>query len=89
MRLTVTLAAALLAASTALHAQAPADTGKGRRHFDCSQAKDPKACEERLGKMAPDEPRTTRDQDPHQSSVPFAASAVVGRGPCPRLVILS
>ena len=50
MRLTVTLAATLLAASTALHAQAPAESGKGRR-FDCSQAKDPKACEERVAKM--------------------------------------
>jgi hypothetical protein len=45
------LGAALLAASTALHAQAPSSaTGKGRR-FDCSQAKDPKACEERVAKM--------------------------------------
>jgi hypothetical protein len=46
--------AVLLAATTALYAQttpAPADTGKGApksRRFDCSQAKDPKACEERL-----------------------------------------
>jgi len=48
--------AALLAASTALFAQqspAPAqDSGKGARmhRFDCSQAKDPKACEERREK---------------------------------------
>jgi Spy/CpxP family protein refolding chaperone len=47
------IGAALLAATTALYAQAPsapADAGKGApkgRHFDCSQAKDPKACEER------------------------------------------
>jgi len=45
--------ACLLAATTALYAQTPstpADAGKGAskgRHFDCSQAKDPKACEER------------------------------------------
>ncbi len=48
------LAAALLAGSAAVHAQAPqADEGKapaGRR-FDCSQAKDPKGCEERMAKM--------------------------------------
>jgi hypothetical protein len=50
MRLTLMLGAALLAATTALHAQAPADSGKGRHRFDCSQAKDPKACEERLAK---------------------------------------
>ena len=45
--------AALLAASTALFAQgAPAsDAGKAPRRFDCSQAKDPKACEERREKM--------------------------------------
>ena len=47
------IGAALLAATTALYAQTPgsADAGKGApkgRHFDCSQAKDPKACEERL-----------------------------------------
>jgi hypothetical protein len=50
MKLTAMLAAALLTASTALYAQAPADAGKGRRHFDCSQAKDPKACQERVAK---------------------------------------
>ena len=50
-------AAALFAASTALFAQqsapAPAqDAGKGApaRRFDCSKAKDPKACEERREK---------------------------------------
>lgn len=50
--------AVLLAASTALFAQTapsgPADGGKAPqkgRHFDCSQAKDPKACEEGRKKM--------------------------------------
>ena len=42
------LGAALLAASTALYAQAP--QGEQRR-FDCSKAKDPKLCEERMAKM--------------------------------------
>ena len=42
------LGAALLAASTALYAQAP--QGEHRR-FDCSKAKDPKLCEERMAKM--------------------------------------
>jgi len=45
--------AALLAASTALFAQqgAPApDAGKAPRRFDCSQAKDPKACQDRRDK---------------------------------------
>ena len=43
--------AALLACTTAAFAQSapPADTAKSRR-FDCSKAKDPKACEERLAK---------------------------------------
>jgi Spy/CpxP family protein refolding chaperone len=52
------VAAVLLAASTSLFAQTapakPADAGKGPhqgRHFDCSQTKDPKACEERREKM--------------------------------------
>jgi Spy/CpxP family protein refolding chaperone len=52
------IAAVLFAASTALFAQAApsgaADGGKAPqkgRHFDCSQAKDPKACEERREKM--------------------------------------
>jgi len=49
--LTPLIGAALLAATTALYAQTtPADAGKGAskgRHYDCSQAKDPKACEER------------------------------------------
>jgi len=47
-------AALLLAASTSLFAQAPqGDAAKGphKARFDCSQAKDPKACEERRAKM--------------------------------------
>jgi Spy/CpxP family protein refolding chaperone len=48
------LAASLLAFSGALLAQstAPADAGKQPRtaRYDCSQAKDPKACEERRQK---------------------------------------
>jgi hypothetical protein len=54
------LAAALLAASPMLHAQAPkAQDGKApaARRFDCSRAKDPKGCEERMAKM-----REARDQ---------------------------
>jgi hypothetical protein len=53
MRIASIIGACLLTATTALHAQttpAPADSGKGAaqgRRFDCSQAKDPKACEER------------------------------------------
>ena len=54
--LTPFLSMVLLAASTSLYAQAPqggGDAAKGPRkaHFDCSQAKDPKACEERRAKM--------------------------------------
>jgi hypothetical protein len=50
MKLPVLIGAALVAASTFVHAQAPqGETPKARR-FDCSQAKDPKACEERLAK---------------------------------------
>ena len=49
MKLPVSLlGAVLIAASTTLYAQGP--KGDGAR-FDCSQAKDPKACEERLTKM--------------------------------------
>ena len=63
--LTPLVAAALLAASTALYAQAPApapkaDTGArpaGRPAYDCSKAKDPKACEERRTKL-----RAARDK---------------------------
>jgi hypothetical protein len=49
--ITPLLGAVLLAASTTLYAQAPkadAPAQKRERRFDCSQAKDPKACEERL-----------------------------------------
>lgn len=50
MKLSMLVAATLLAASPLLFAQAPqGDASKGRR-FDCSQAKDPKACEERVAK---------------------------------------
>jgi len=53
--LTPLLGAVLLTATTALYAQTapPADTGKGPqgRRFDCSQAKDPKACEARRSEM--------------------------------------
>ena len=48
------LAGLLLAASTSLLAQAPqGDAGKAPRkaRFDCSQAKDPKACEENRAKL--------------------------------------
>ncbi len=54
MKFSMFVGAALLAAGSGLYAQAPQDDmqGKGeRRHFDCSQAKDPKACEERMAKM--------------------------------------
>ena len=58
MKLTISLlAGALLAASSTLYAQAPADAGKGApgksegRRFDCSKTKDPKGCEERMAKM--------------------------------------
>ena len=54
MKLPVMIGAALLAASSLVHAQAPqGDAAKPdprQRRFDCSQAKDPKACEERLAK---------------------------------------
>ena len=53
MKLPSILAACLLAASTVSFAQpsgeAPKPAAKAR--FDCSQAKDPKACEERRAKM--------------------------------------
>jgi hypothetical protein len=44
---------ALLAPATALFAQSPSDTPNGprsERRVDCSKAKDPKACEERMAK---------------------------------------
>ena len=54
MNLSTTFAAALLlASSTALYAQAPKGNERpgGGPRFDCSQAKDSKACEERREKM--------------------------------------
>jgi hypothetical protein len=54
MKLPSLIAACLLAASTVSFAQAPSgDAAKGPRkeRVDCSQAKDPKACEERRTKM--------------------------------------
>jgi Spy/CpxP family protein refolding chaperone len=54
MKLPTLIAACLLAASTATFAQAPqGDAAKAPRkaRYDCSQAKDPKACEERRAKM--------------------------------------
>lgn len=50
LRITVTVLA--LTAAGALHAQTPPpDAAKGKRTYDCSQAADPKACEERRQKM--------------------------------------
>ena len=54
MKLPAIIAAGLLAASTATFAQAPqGDAAKGphKARFDCSQSKDPKACEERSTKI--------------------------------------
>jgi hypothetical protein len=54
MKLPSLIAACLLAASTLSFAQAPSgDAAKAPRkeRFDCSQAKDPKACEERRTQM--------------------------------------
>jgi Spy/CpxP family protein refolding chaperone len=47
------LTAATMAFSTCVLAQAPSDTPKPKaeRRFDCSKAKDPKACEERVAKV--------------------------------------
>ena len=53
MRLALMIGAAALAASTALHAQAP-------KRFDCSQAKDPKACEERMAKARAERERVRK-----------------------------
>lgn len=50
MRLPMLIGAALVAASTFAHAQAPQGEAPKARRFDCSQAKDPKACEERRAK---------------------------------------
>ena len=43
--------AALLAASPALFAQADAGKAPRKARFDCSQAKDPKACQENAAKL--------------------------------------
>ena len=52
MKLPVFLAACLLASSTAVFAQAPqGDKAPRKARHDCSQAKDPKACEERRAKI--------------------------------------
>ena len=50
MRLSLLIGAALVAASAFAHAQAPQGDAPKARRFDCSQAKDPKACEERRTK---------------------------------------
>ena len=50
MRPSLLIGAVLVAASTFAHAQAPQGDAPKARRFDCSQAKDPKACEERLAK---------------------------------------
>jgi hypothetical protein len=64
MKLQTIIAACLFAASTAAFAQAPqgGDAAKAppkKARFDCSQAKDPKACEERVarGKAATEKAR--------------------------------
>ena len=53
MRLALMIGAALVAASTAAHAQAP-------NRFDCSKAKDPKACEERTAKARAERERVRK-----------------------------
>lgn len=50
MKLSLLIGTALLAASTLAGAQAPRSDVPKHRRFDCSQAKDPKACEERRAK---------------------------------------
>ena len=54
MKLQTIIAACLFAASTAAFAQAPQGGApprpRAKARFDCSQAKDPKACEERVAK---------------------------------------
>jgi hypothetical protein len=50
MKFPVIIGAALIAASSFVHAQAPQGEAPKPRRFDCSQAKDPKACEERRAK---------------------------------------
>ena len=51
MKLSLLVGTALLAASTLAGAQAPKSDAPKPRRFDCSQAKDPKACEERRAKV--------------------------------------
>jgi hypothetical protein len=59
VKLSVSLLAAALLASAPLHAQEGKDADKkgpeakppAARRFDCSRAKDPKGCEERVAKM--------------------------------------
>jgi Spy/CpxP family protein refolding chaperone len=55
MKLSLVLGAALLALGTSAYAQSTspqtAPPSKAERRFDCSKAKDPKACEERREKM--------------------------------------
>jgi len=50
MRLSLLIGAALVAASTLVHAQAPQSDAPKVRRIDCSKAKDPKACEEQRAK---------------------------------------
>ena len=50
MKLSLLVGTALLAASTLVSAQAPKSDAPKHRRFDCSQAKDPKACEARVAK---------------------------------------
>ena len=50
MKLSLLVGTALLAASTLVSAQAAKSDAPKHRRFDCSQAKDPKACEERVAK---------------------------------------
>jgi hypothetical protein len=50
MKRSLLIGAALVAASTLVHAQAPQAEAAKPRRFDCSQAKDPKACEEHRAK---------------------------------------
>ena len=50
MRLSLLIGTALVAATALAHAQAPQGAAPKAKRFDCSQAKDPKACEERRAK---------------------------------------
>ena len=60
-------AAGLLAASAALYAQAPKADAPAHKGFDCSQAKDPKACEERREKM---KARHEKMKERHEKGAP-------------------